>query len=111
MIWCPNDSRERVAHFIDEAKHTLKGNKLIEGVGGLRILDLSDAGLLEDLEDRVQGAAKKLALAVEDNEREKPGTVGLGNKVFARAVPRRGGRGMGLFNVLADGGMDFNTPT
>jgi phosphatidylserine/phosphatidylglycerophosphate/cardiolipin synthase-like enzyme len=181
MIWCPNDGRERIAHFIDEAKHTLfvqneryqdaviierlvrarergvkvhvmarpphtlKKQKLIEGVGGLRImddigikihklkhlklhgklllrdglraivgsinlapgsfddrrelaievgdadivqrlqnvahhdwkhshpLDLSDEGLLEDLEDRVQGAAHKLALVVDSNVRNKPG--------------------------------------
>jgi phosphatidylserine/phosphatidylglycerophosphate/cardiolipin synthase-like enzyme len=178
MIWCPNDGRERVAHFIDEAKHTLfiqneryqdaviierlvrarergvkihimarpphtlKKHKLIEGVGGLRILDdvgikihklkhlklhgkmllrdglraivgsinlapgsfdnrrelaiefgdediverlqkiahhdwkhshpmdLSDEGLLEDLEDRVQGAAHELALVFEDNAKK-----------------------------------------
>lgn len=79
MIWCPNDGRERVAQFIDEAKHTLfvqneryqdsviierlvrartrgvkvhimarpphtlKKDKLIEGVGGLRIMD--DVGI------------------------------------------------------------------
>jgi len=179
MIWCPNDGRERIAHFIDEAKHTLfvqnegfqdaviierlvrarergvkihimarpphtlKKRKLIEAVGGLRImddigieihklkhlklhgkmllrdgvraivgsinlapgsfddrrelaiefgdddivarlqkiahhdwkhshpLDLSDEGLLEDLEDRIKGAANKLALVVEDNEKKK----------------------------------------
>jgi phosphatidylserine/phosphatidylglycerophosphate/cardiolipin synthase-like enzyme len=180
MIWCPNDGRERVAYFIDEAKHTLfvqneryqdaviierlvrarergvkvhimarpphtlKKQKLIEGVGGLRImddigikvhklkhlklhgkmllrdglraivgsinlapgsfddrrelaiefgdydiverlqkiahhdwkhshpLDLSDEGLIEDLEDRVEGAANKLALVVDGTERNKP---------------------------------------
>ena len=74
LIWCPNNGRQRVAAFIDEAKHTLwlqneryqdqviierlvraarrgvkihilskkphslKAEKLIEGVGGLRIL-------------------------------------------------------------------------
>jgi len=173
MIWCPNDGRERIAHFIDEARHTLfvqneryqdqviierlvrarergvkihimarpphtlKKDKLVEGVGGLRIMDdvgikihklkhlklhgkmllrdgvraivgsinlapgsfddrrelaiefgdddlverlekiarhdwknshpmdLSDEGLLGDLEDRVKGAAEKLALVVE----------------------------------------------
>ena len=178
MIWCPNDGRERVAHFIDEARHTLfvqneryqdqviierlvrarergvkihvmarpphtlKKDKLIEGVGGLRImddvgikihklrhlklhgkmllrdglraivgsinlapgsfddrrelaiefgdddiverlekiahhdwkhshpLDLSDEGLLGDLEDRVSGAAQKLAL-VENGKGKK----------------------------------------
>jgi phosphatidylserine/phosphatidylglycerophosphate/cardiolipin synthase-like enzyme len=79
MIWCPNDGRERIAQFIDEAKHTLflqneryqdaviierlvrartrgvkvhimarpphtlKEDKLIEGVGGLRIMD--DVGI------------------------------------------------------------------
>jgi phosphatidylserine/phosphatidylglycerophosphate/cardiolipin synthase-like enzyme len=179
MIWCPNDGRERIAHFIDEAKHTLfvqneryqdaviierlvrarergvkvhvmarpphtlKKDKLIEGVGGLRImddvgirihklkhlklhgkmllrdglraivgsinlapgsfddrrelaievgdrdivqrlqkvaqhdwkhshpLDLSDEGLFEDLEDRVEGAVNKLAL-VDSKARTKP---------------------------------------
>ena len=79
MIWCPNDGRERIAHFIDQAKHmlfvqnerfqdaviierlvrarergvklhvmarpphTLKKDKLIEGVGGMRIMD--DVGI------------------------------------------------------------------
>jgi len=74
LIWCPNNGRQRIAHFIDETKHTLwlqneryqdqviierlvravlrgvkvrvlakpphslKPDKLIEGVGGLRIL-------------------------------------------------------------------------
>jgi phosphatidylserine/phosphatidylglycerophosphate/cardiolipin synthase-like enzyme len=74
LIWCPNNGRERVAHFIDSVKHslwlqneryqdtviierivraigrgvsvhilarpphTLKADKLIEGVGGLRIV-------------------------------------------------------------------------
>ncbi len=179
MIWCPNDGRERVAQFIDEAKHTLflqneryqdaiiiehlvrakergvqvhimarpphtlKKDKLIEGVGGLRImddvgikihklkhlklhakmllrdgvraivgsinlapgsfddrrelaiefgdddlverlekiahhdwkhshpLDLSDEGILGDLEDRVKGAAHKLALVVEGKKKRK----------------------------------------
>ena len=33
-------------------------------------MDLSDEGLLEDLQDRVRGAANKLALVVEDNEKE-----------------------------------------
>jgi len=179
MIWCPNDGRERIARFIDEAKHTLfvqneryqdqviierlvrarergvkvhvmarpphtlKKDKLVEGVGGLRImddvgikihklkhlklhgkmllrdglraivgsinlapgsfddrrelaiefgdddiverlekiahhdwkhshpLDLSDEGLLGDLEDRVKGAAEKLALVVENKDTGK----------------------------------------
>jgi phosphatidylserine/phosphatidylglycerophosphate/cardiolipin synthase-like enzyme len=179
MIWCPIDGRERVAQFIDEARHTLfvqneryqdqviverlvrarergvkihvmarpahtlKKEKLIEGVGGLRImddvgikihklkhlklhgkmllrdgvraivgsinlapgsfddrrelaiefgdddlverlvktahhdwkhshpLDLSDEGLLGDLQDRVKGAAQKLALTVEENGKGK----------------------------------------
>jgi cardiolipin synthase A/B len=179
MIWCPNDGRERIAHFIDEAKHTLfvqneryqdqviierlvrarergvkihvmarpphtlKKEKLIEGVGGLRImddvgikihklkhlklhgkmllrdglraivgsinlapgsfddrrelaiefgddeiverleriaqhdwkhshpLDLSDAGLLEDLEERVKGAAQRLALVVDKSDKKR----------------------------------------
>jgi cardiolipin synthase len=75
LIWCPGNGRERICHFIDQAKHTLfiqneryqdtvvierivraasrgvrvhvmaraahslKIEKLIEGVGGLRILD------------------------------------------------------------------------
>ncbi len=79
LIWCSGGGRERVAHFIDEAKHTLfvqneryqdsviierlvrarergvkihvmarpphtlKMDKLIEGVGGLRIMD--DVGI------------------------------------------------------------------
>jgi phosphatidylserine/phosphatidylglycerophosphate/cardiolipin synthase-like enzyme len=179
MIWCPNDGRERIAQFIDEARHTLfiqneryqdsviierlvrarergvkihimarpphtlKKDKLIEGVGGLRImddvgikihklkhlklhgkmllrdglraivgsinlapgsfddrrelaiefgdddivdrlqkianhdwenshpLDLSDEGLLADLQDRIQGAAGKLAIPENDNGHPK----------------------------------------
>ncbi|HTY43484.1 MAG TPA: phospholipase D-like domain-containing protein [Thermoanaerobaculia bacterium] len=79
MIWCPINGRDRIARFIDEAKHTLfvqneryqdavilerlvraaergvkvhvmtkpphtlKKEKLVEGVGGLRILD--DVGI------------------------------------------------------------------
>jgi cardiolipin synthase len=79
LIWCPGTGRERIARFVDEAKHTLfvqneryqdaviierlvraarrgvkihvlarpphtlKQEKLIEGVGGLRILD--DVGI------------------------------------------------------------------
>ena len=79
LIWCPDNGRERIAHFIDGAKHTLflqneryqdaviierlvraarrgvkvhvlarpphtlKVDKLIEGVGGLRIMD--DVGI------------------------------------------------------------------
>jgi phosphatidylserine/phosphatidylglycerophosphate/cardiolipin synthase-like enzyme len=79
MIWCPINGRDRIARFIDEAKHTLfvqneryqdsvilerlvraaergvkvhvmakpphtlKKDKLVEGVGGLRILD--DVGI------------------------------------------------------------------
>ena len=79
MIWCPVNGRERIAHFIDDAKHTLfvqneryqdaviierlvrarsrgvkihvmarpphtlKKEKLIEGVGGMRIMD--DVGI------------------------------------------------------------------
>lgn len=79
LIWCSSNGRERVAHFIDEVKHTLfvqneryqdaviierlvrakvrgvkvhvmarpphtlKRDKLIEGVGGLRIMD--DVGI------------------------------------------------------------------
>jgi len=79
LIWCPINGRERIIHFIDEAKHTLfvqneryqdaviierlvrakergvkvhvmarpphtlKKDKLIEGVGGMRILD--DVGI------------------------------------------------------------------
>ena len=75
LLWCPINGRDRIAHFIDEAKHTLfvqneryqdsvilerlvraarrgvkvhvmarpphslKRDQLIEGVGGLRILD------------------------------------------------------------------------
>jgi phosphatidylserine/phosphatidylglycerophosphate/cardiolipin synthase-like enzyme len=75
LIWCPNNGRERLCRFIDEAKttlflqneryqdeviierlvraarrgvklhlmvrppHTLKKDKVVEGVGGLRILD------------------------------------------------------------------------
>jgi phosphatidylserine/phosphatidylglycerophosphate/cardiolipin synthase-like enzyme len=34
-------------------------------------LDLSDEGLLDDLEDRVQGAAQKLALVVEPSQKKR----------------------------------------
>lgn len=79
LVWCPGPGRDRICHFIDEAKHrlfvqneryqdtviierlvraarrgvkvhvmarpahTLKKEKLVEGVGGLRILD--DVGI------------------------------------------------------------------
>ena len=79
LIWCPSNGRERIAHFIDQAKHTLfvqneryqdaviierlvraktrgvkvhimvraphtlKKDKLIEAVGGMRIMD--DVGI------------------------------------------------------------------
>jgi phosphatidylserine/phosphatidylglycerophosphate/cardiolipin synthase-like enzyme len=79
LVWCPGSGRERLCHFIDEARHrlfiqneryqdavilerlvrasqrgvsvhvmarpphTLKKEKLVEGVGGLRILD--DVGI------------------------------------------------------------------
>ena len=79
LIWCPSNGRERIAHFIDQAKHTLfvqneryqdsviierlvraktrgvkvhimarpphtlKKEKIIEGVGGMRIMD--DVGI------------------------------------------------------------------
>jgi phosphatidylserine/phosphatidylglycerophosphate/cardiolipin synthase-like enzyme len=79
LIWCPNDGRERIARFIDDARrtlfvqneryqdeliierivrarlrgvkvhvmarppHTLKAEKLVEGIGGLRIMD--DVGI------------------------------------------------------------------
>ena len=179
LIWCPINGRDRIAGFIDNAKHTLfvqneryqdavilerlvraaergvkvhvmarpphslKKEKLVEGVGGLRILedvgikihklkglklhgkmlladgvaaivgsinlapgsfdsrrelaievrddevverlheiakrdwenshplDLSDEGLLADLEDRQEGAAEKLALVVVDKKGKK----------------------------------------
>jgi phosphatidylserine/phosphatidylglycerophosphate/cardiolipin synthase-like enzyme len=179
LIWCPINGRDRIAEFIDTAKHTLfvqneryqdavilerlvraavrgvkvhvmarpphslKKDKLVEGVGGLRILDdvgikihklkglklhgkmlladgvaaivgsinlapgsfdsrrelaievrddevverlheiakrdwenshpldLSDEGLLADLEDREEGAAEKLALVVVEKKKSK----------------------------------------
>lgn len=181
LIWCNGNGREKIAHFIDEAKHTLfiqnerfqdmviierivraatrgvkvhvmvrpphtlKKEKLVEGVGGLRImddvgikihklrhmklhgkmlladgiraivgsinlapgsfddrrelaievndeeivarlqkiahfdwenshpLDLSDAGLFEDLENRIQGAAEKLVLDVDKHKKKHKG--------------------------------------
>jgi len=46
LTWCPANDRERIARFIDEAKHTLfiqneryQDSVIIEGVGGLRIMD------------------------------------------------------------------------
>jgi phosphatidylserine/phosphatidylglycerophosphate/cardiolipin synthase-like enzyme len=181
LIWCPINGRDRIAQFIDEAKHTLfvqneryqdavilerlvraarrgvkvhvlarpphslKEEKLVEGVGGLRILDdvgikihklkglklhgkmlladgvaaiigsinlapgsfdsrrelaievrdsdvvdrlhkiakrdwenshpmdLSDEGLMADLEDRQEDAAEKLALETEGKKKKKTG--------------------------------------
>jgi cardiolipin synthase len=108
LIWCPNNGRERIANFIDSAKHTLwlqneryqdtviierlvraaargvnlhvlarpphtlKKDKLIEGVGGLRIMQ--DVGAkIHTL--KVLKLHAKMILA--DNKRAIVGSINL----------------------------------
>ena len=108
MIWCVGNARQRIAHFIDEAKHTLwvqneryqdtviierlvrarrrgvkvhimarpphtlKTEKLIEGVGGLRILD--DVGVKVH---KVRGLKLHAKLLFADGVRAIVGSINL----------------------------------
>jgi len=108
MIWCVGNARQRIAHFIDEAKHTLwvqneryqdtviierlvrarrrgvkvhvmarpphtlKTEKLIEGVGGLRILD--DVGVKVH---KVRGLKLHAKLLFADGVRAIIGSINL----------------------------------
>lgn len=108
LIWCPNNGRERVAHFIDSARHslwvqneryqdtviierlvraigrgvkvhilarpphTLKADKLIEGVGGLRIVQ-DVGGKVHSLKHLKVHAKMLLA----DGERAIVGSINL----------------------------------
>ena len=108
LIWCPNNGRQRIAHFIDEAKetlwvqneryqdtviierlvraarrgvkvhvlakppHTLKADKLIEGVGGLRILQ--DVGVKVHTLKHLKLHAKML---LADSKRAIIGSINL----------------------------------
>jgi cardiolipin synthase A/B len=108
LIWCPNNGRERIAHFIDEAKetlwvqneryqdtviierlvraarrgvkvhvlakppHTLKEDKLVEGVGGLRILQ--DVGVKVHTLKHLKLHAKML---LADSKRAIIGSINL----------------------------------
>ena len=108
LIWCKGDGRARVAHFIDQAKHTLfvqneryqdaviierlvraqvrgvkvhvmarpphtlKKDKLIEGVGGLRIMHDVGVKIHKLKKLRLHG---KMLLA--DNERAIVGSINL----------------------------------
>jgi cardiolipin synthase len=108
LIWCPNNGRQRIAHFIDGTKdtlwmqneryqdmviierlvraarrgvkvrvlarppHTLKADKLIEGVGGLRILQ--DVGVKVHTLKHLKLHAKML---LADSERAIIGSINL----------------------------------
>jgi cardiolipin synthase len=108
LIWCPNNGRQRIAHFVDETKdtlwmqneryqdmviierlvraarrgvkvrvlarppHTLKADKLIEGVGGLRILQ--DVGVKVHTLKHLKLHAKML---LADSERAIIGSINL----------------------------------
>jgi len=108
MIWCVGNARQRIAHFIDETKHslwvqneryqdpliiehlvrasrrgvkvhimarsphTLKKEKLIEGVAGLRILD--DVGVKVH---KVQGLKLHAKLLFADGARAIVGSINL----------------------------------
>lgn len=108
LIWCPNNGRQRMAHFIDQAKHTLwvqneryqdqviierlvravtrgvkvhilskpphslKPAKLVEGVGGMRILQ--DVGAKVHTMHQVKLHAKML---LADSKRAIVGSINL----------------------------------
>jgi cardiolipin synthase len=108
LIWCPNNGRQRVARFIDDAKHTLwvqneryqdqviierlvrasrrgvkvhvlakpphslKPEKLVEGVGGLRILQ--DVGIKVHTVRHIKLHGKML---LADGERAIIGSINL----------------------------------
>lgn len=108
LIWCPNDGRERIANFIDSAKHslwlqneryqdtviierlvraaargvklhilarpphTLKKEKLVEGVGGLRIMH--DVGAKVHT---LRGLKLHAKMILADNDRAIVGSINL----------------------------------
>jgi phosphatidylserine/phosphatidylglycerophosphate/cardiolipin synthase-like enzyme len=108
LIWCPNDGRERIANFIDSAKHTLwlqneryqdtviierlvraaargvklhvlarpphtlKKDKLVEGVGGLRIMH--DVGAKVHT---LKGLKLHAKMILADNDRAIVGSINL----------------------------------
>jgi phosphatidylserine/phosphatidylglycerophosphate/cardiolipin synthase-like enzyme len=108
LIWCPNNGRERIAEFIDSAKHTLylqneryqdtviierlvraarrgvklhvmarpphtlKLAKLVEGVGGLRIMRDVGAKI-----HRLKGLKLHAKLILADEERAVVGSINL----------------------------------
>jgi phosphatidylserine/phosphatidylglycerophosphate/cardiolipin synthase-like enzyme len=108
LIWCPNNGRERIAEFIDSAKHTLylqneryqdtviierlvraanrgvrlhvmarpphtlKMAKLVEGVGGLRIMRDVGAKI-----HKLKGLKLHAKLILADEERAVVGSINL----------------------------------
>jgi cardiolipin synthase len=108
LIWCPDNGRERIARFIDQAKHalfvqneryqdmviierlvrasergvkvhvlakpphTLKVDKLVEGVGGLRIMH--DVGVKVHT---LKGLKLHAKMLVADGERAVVGSINL----------------------------------
>jgi cardiolipin synthase A/B len=108
LIWCPNNGRERIANFIDSAKHTLwlqneryqdtviierlvracargvklhvlarpphtlKKDKLVEGVGGLRIMH--DVGAKVHT---LKGLKLHAKMILADDERAVVGSINL----------------------------------
>src|SRR5437762_1796646 len=72
LIWCSNNGRARIAHFIDSTKHTLWKDKLIEGVGGLRIVQ--DVGAKVH---RPKGLRLHAKMLLADGERAIVGSINL----------------------------------
>ncbi len=108
LIWCPNNGRERIAEFIDSAKHTLylqneryqdtviierlvraagrgvklhvmarpphtlKMGKLVEGVGGLRIMRDVGAKI-----HKLKGLKLHAKLIIADEKRAVVGSINL----------------------------------
>jgi len=108
LIWCPNNGRERLAEFIDSAKHTLwiqneryqdtviierlvraskrgvsihilarpphtlKKDKLVEGVGGLRIMN--DVG---EKDHKLKGLKLHAKMLLADGKRSIVGSINL----------------------------------
>jgi len=108
LIWCPNNGRERIANFIDSAKHTLwlqneryqdtviierlvravargvklhilarpphtlKKDKLVEGVGGLRIMHDVGAKI-----HTLKGLKLHAKMILADDERAIVGSINL----------------------------------
>ncbi len=108
LVWCPNNGRERIAEFIDSAKHTLwlqneryqdtviierlvraanrgvkihilarpphtlKVDKLVEGVGGLRIMRDVGAKI-----HRLKGLKLHAKMILVDDDRAVVGSINL----------------------------------